>query len=175
MDLLKKVELLLNAKTRSALPRRGRSSPLDEQEREILAEIRAALRDVETKERQLAERLKMELHEARDAADRGDYTEQRVHKRRATELEQKLDEESILAIDLEEKLVALEQKLTLAREAVEQEARKVVRRDAEADQVLAQADAPEDVAGEVADPPEAKPEPARDEANLAARKARLSR
>ena len=38
MDLLKKVETLLNAKARSVLPQRGRRSILDEQEADVLAE-----------------------------------------------------------------------------------------------------------------------------------------
>jgi hypothetical protein len=138
MDFLKKVELLINAKSHSVLPRRERRSILDKEEAKVLAEIRRALKAVEAKEKELAGRLKMEWAEAKDAAARGDQHEQRAHERRAKELEQKLDNESIQAIDLEEKLAALEEKLVRAKEAVEQEARKVAQRDAEASQVLAQ-------------------------------------
>ena len=178
MDLLKKVELLLNAKTRVSLPHRKRRSPLDEQELEILAEIRAALRDVETKERMLAERLKMELAEARNAANRGDRTEQQVHRRRATEIEQKLDQESIFAIDLEEKLAALEEKLTLAREAVEKEARNAAQRDVEAERVLTSRTADSNATREKSEQPAEQEDTtarsADDEPDLAARKSRLS-
>jgi hypothetical protein len=178
MDLLKKVELLLNAKTRVSLPHRKRRSPLDEQELEILAEIRAALHDVEAKERMLAERLKMELAEARNAANRGDRSEQQVHRRRAAEIEQKLDQESIFAIDLEEKLAALEEKLTLAREAVEKEARNVAKRDAEAEQVLTSHAADSKVTRQKLEQPAKQTETTArssdDEPGLAARKARLS-
>ena len=44
MDILKKVELLLSAKARSALPRRKRHSVLDDKEEELLVEIRQALK-----------------------------------------------------------------------------------------------------------------------------------
>ena len=98
MDLLKKVELLLSAKAHAPLPHRKRRSPLDEQEAEILAEIRNALREVEAQERQLAERLKMERAEAEKAAERGDQAEQHAHERRATELAQKLEQESIFSL-----------------------------------------------------------------------------
>ena len=136
MDLLKKVELLLSAKSRAALPRRERRSTLDEEEAQLIAEIRKALGDVEVKERELAQRIKMERSEARAAANRGDLEEQRTHKRRAAELESHLDQEMGLAIDLEAKLSALQEKLALAQEAVENEARKVVRRDAAAESIL---------------------------------------
>ena len=176
MDLLKKVELLLNATARAPLPRLRRRRALDEQEAEILAEIRKALQDVELKERELAQRLKMEWIEAKDAATRGDRHEQLAHERRAMELEQKLDEESITAINLEEKLAALEEKLTLAKEAVEKEARNVARRDAEASKVLSQSGVETDSA-----PAAAKAQKdvipddfSDDEPDVAARKSRLS-
>lgn len=178
MDLLKKVELLLSAKARSALPRRKRSSPLEEQEAEILAEIRRALQAVEVKERELAERLKMEQAEAQNAAERGDLSEQRAHERRAAELEQKLEEESIQAINLEEKLKALEEKLTLAKEAVEKEAKKVADRDAEAAKALAQGGSEAEVVSEAADASAEEEIPpddfSDDDPDLAARKSRLS-
>ncbi|MCB0194695.1 MAG: hypothetical protein KDJ65_22275 [Anaerolineae bacterium] len=138
MDLLKKVELLLNSKTRSVLPRRRRTSPLDEQEAELLAEIREALLAVEVQERQLAERIKTELAQADVAARRGDREQQRAHERRADELDRYLERESIQAIDLEEKLQALEEKLALAQAAVEKEGRKAATIDAEASKVLAE-------------------------------------
>ncbi len=59
MDILKKIETLLSARAHAVLPRRGRRSILDQQEAEILAEIRQALGDVETKERELAQRIKI--------------------------------------------------------------------------------------------------------------------
>ena len=138
MDLLKKVELLLNSKARSVLPRRGRTSPLDEQEAELLAEIQRALGDVEAQERQLAERIKTELAQADVAARRGDREQQRVHERRADELDRHLERESLQAINLEEKLQALEEKLALAQAAVEKEGRKAAQIDAEASKVLAE-------------------------------------
>ncbi len=138
MDLLKKVETLLNAKTRSVLPRRERHSILDKQEEAVLAEIRQALGNVEATERELVKRIKTEQAEAKQAAKRGDRAEQRAHQRRADELEHRLDEESIFAINLEEKLAALENKLALAKEAVEKEARNVAARDEEAEKAMAQ-------------------------------------
>jgi hypothetical protein len=176
MDLLKKIELLLSATARAPLPRRNRRSALDEQEAEILAEIRKALQDVELKERELAQRLKMEWAEAKDAATRGDRREQLAHERRAMELEQKLDEESITAINLEEKLAALEEKLTLAKEAVEKEARNVARRDAEASKVLAQGGLQTDATPATAKAQkDAIPDDfSDDEPEVAARKSRLS-
>lgn len=180
MDILKKVELLLSAKAHSVLPRRDRRSVLDEQEAEILAEIRRALRDVEAQERVLAERLKMEQVEADNAAARGDRMEQQAHERRAAELAQKLESESIQAINLEEKLAALEEKLALAKEAVEKEAKNVAARDAEASKILAQGGV--DVAAETE--PEQADTPAKEEiipddfaddaSNMTARKSRLS-
>lgn len=179
MDILKKVELLLSAKAHSALPRRGRRTILDEQEEEILAEIRQALSAVEAQERVLAERLKTERAEAKDAAERGDQTEQRAHERRAAEIEQKLEAESIQAINLEEKLAALEEKLALAKEAVEKEARKAAAKDAEASKVLAKGGGDVEIEPEQADIPVEEEEIipddfADDDPETAARKSRLS-
>jgi hypothetical protein len=178
MDLLKKVETLLSAKARAALPRRERRSILDEQEEDLLAEIRAALRGVEAKERELAERMKIEQAEAQMAAERGDRAEERAHTRRAAELERHLEQESIQAINLEEKLAALEEKLTLAKEAVDKQAAKVATRDVEASKVLAQGS---DVAGseaEVLDRPvneeSISDDFADDDPEMAGRKSRLS-
>ena len=56
MDLLKKVETLINAKTHAALPRRKRRSILDEEEEKLMAQIRDALQDVAAKERELAQK-----------------------------------------------------------------------------------------------------------------------
>lgn len=171
MDLLKKVELLLNAKSRSMLPRRGRRSALDQQEEEILAEIRRALGDVEAQEQKLAAQIKTELAAADAASQQGNLEEQRVHERRAAELDYYLDQESVKAIDLEEKLQALEEKLALAKEAVENQAREVASRDAEAEKVLRQGlDPIKPAAGQQATPAK----PVDDDTNLAHRKSRLS-
>lgn len=140
MDLLKKVELLINAKTRSALPRRERPNPLAEEEARLIAEIRQALGDVEVKERELAQRIKTERSQAKAAADRGNTEEMRTHKRRAAELESHLDQEMTFAIDLEAKLTALQEKLAQAQAAVENEARKVAERDSAAEAILSEAD-----------------------------------
>ena len=77
MDLLKKVELLLNATTRSMLPHRQRHTILDEQEEQLLTEIRQAVGKVQAQERLLADRLKTEQTQADDAAQRGDWDQQR--------------------------------------------------------------------------------------------------
>lgn len=138
MDFLKKIELLLSAKTRAALPGRSRRSALDEQEAEVLAEIRQALGQVEAQERQLAERLKSELAQAEAAAQQGDLERVRTHERRADELERRLEQESVQALQIEEKLRALEDKLALAKEAVTKEARKAATIDTEASRTLAQ-------------------------------------
>ncbi len=178
MDLLKKVELLLSAKARLPFSHRRRRSPLDEQEAEILAEIRQALQAVEAKEQELARRLKMEQAEAQKAASQGNLSDQRAHERRAAELEQKLEEESIQAINLEEKLKALEEKLALAKEAVEKEAQKVADRDAAAEKVLARDGGESETVPDAVDPPageEIIPDDfSDDDPDLAARKSRLS-
>jgi hypothetical protein len=171
MDILKKVEILLNAKARSILPRRGRRSVLDEQEEDILAEIRQALADVEVQERKLAQQLKTEQAEAEAAAQRGDVEQQRAHERRAAELDHYLEEESIKALNIEEKLRALEEKLALAKEAVEKQAQEAASRDAEADKILGQGLG----TTKTAPAQEAAPaQPVDDETDLAARKSRLS-
>ena len=138
MDILKKVELLINATTRAKLPRRSRHTVLDEQEEQLLAEVRRAVADVQVQERVLAEKLKAEQDQAQAAAQRGDLTNQQAHQRRAIELEHQLEQESIQAINLEEKLAALEEKLALAKAAVEKEARKAAEREAEAEQTLSE-------------------------------------
>ena len=180
MELLKKVELLLEAKARRILPRRERRSVLDQQEEALLAEIRQALQEVEAKEQELAGRIKKELVEADAAAQRNDLDNQRAHERRAAELEHYLNRESTMAINLEEKLAALEEKLALAKDAVNKQAKEVTRRDEEASKVLAQ--------GGLAVPAQAKPETAAkpageeiipddfadDDPEIAARKSRLS-
>jgi len=140
MDLLKKIELLISSTTRSKLPRRERRSILDEQEEQLLAEIREAVAQVQAQERVLAERLMTERIQAQEAAARGELDDQRTHERRATELARQLEQESIQAINLEEKLAELEEKLALAKEAVEKEAQKLAAREAEADQAIAQTD-----------------------------------
>ncbi len=136
MDLLDKLETLINSAARSALPRRERRSLLDKEEERILADIRAALREVEAQERVLAERVKDERVQAKIAEERGDLTDKRTHERRAFELERQLEQESIQAINIEEKLAALEEKLALAKDAVEKEGRKVAERDEAASKIL---------------------------------------
>lgn len=138
MDILKKVELLINATARAKLPRRSRHSILDEQEEQLLAEVRRAVADVQAQEQALAEKLKTEQNQAREAAQRGDLANQQTHQRRAIELERQLEQESIQAINLEEKLAALEEKLALAKAAVEKEAQKAAKREAEAERILAE-------------------------------------
>jgi len=171
MDLLKKVELLLNARSRSILPRRNRRSALDQQEEDILAEIRRALGDVEAQEQKLAAQIKTELAAADAAAQQGNLEEQRVHERRAAELDYYLDQESVKAIDLEEKLQALEEKLALAKEAVENQAREVAGRDAEAEKILRQGlDPVKPTTGQQT----ALAKPVEDDTDLAHRKSRLS-
>jgi len=118
MDLLTKIETLINAAARSKLPRRKRRSPLDEQEEKLLAEIRQAVAGVQAQEQKLAERVKAERAQAEAAIQQGDRTAAQTHQRRAAELERELEQESIQAINLEEKLAALEEKLSLAKEAV---------------------------------------------------------
>jgi len=178
MDLLKKVETLLSAKAHAILPKRGRRSTLDEEEEKLVAEIRQALSDVEAKERELAGKIKTEQVQAKQAAARGDRAEQSAHERRAAELEHYLEQESIQAINLEEKLAALEQKLALAKEAVEKEARKAATKDAEAEKVLAQGGNPAPTGAEPANSPDEEeiiPDDfSDDEPDLAARKSRLS-
>ena len=138
MDILKKLETLLNATTRARLPRRQRRSALDEFEQEQLSAIRQALAEVESRERDMAERLKTEQTQAAEAEQRGDRAEQRAHEQRAAELERHLQNESIQAINLEEKLAALEENLALAKEAVEKQAKQAALKDEAASQVLAQ-------------------------------------
>lgn len=175
MDLIEKFNTLLSATVRSAMSPRERRSALDQLEQEQLEAIRQALIQVELREQEAAERVKLEQSQAEEAAQRGDLHEQRAHERRAAELERHLQNESIQAINLEEKLRALEEKLALAKEAVDKEARKAAARDEAASQVLAGSQA----LGQAAKAPSAttteiKPQFAGDEAALAARKSRLS-
>lgn len=145
MDLRQKIETLLKATAQAKFPRRERRSPLDEEEEKILAEIRQALAKVEAQEQVLAKRLKQEQSQAQVAAEQGNREQQRAHERRAFEIERELEQESIQAINLEEKLAALEEKLTLAKEAVDKEAKKVARRDEAAEKTLAQGGAEQTV------------------------------
>ncbi len=139
MNLLEKIELLINATTRSKLPRRRRHSVLDEHEEKLLAESRQAVAEVEAKERGLAERIKVERDQAEVAAQQGDRANERAHRRRAAEVERHLEQESIQAIDLEEKLAALEEKLAQAQEAVDKKAQEAARRDEQASLAMGQA------------------------------------
>ncbi len=176
MDLIEKINVLLNATIQSKLSPRERRSALDQLEQEQLAAIRQALAEVETREQGMAERLKDEQAMAEESARRGDQAEQIAHQRRAAELEHYLQRESLQAINLEEKLAALEEKLALAKEAVEKEAQKAAKRDEEASKVLAQGGtAPQTIATAPATPKTVvKPEFADDDPELAARKSRLS-
>ena len=178
MDLLKKVETLISATTRSKLSRRRRRTILDEEEEKLLAEIRQTVAQVQAQERVLAERLKTERSEADAAAQLGDRLKQQTHERRAAELERQLEQESIQAINLEEKLAALEEKLTLAREAVEKQAHEAAARDAEATKTLAQGGQTQDSRIEGIAKTEAAETASTDLANdapdIAARKSRLS-
>lgn len=173
MDLIEKFNTLLNAAVNAKLPHRERRSALEQLEQEQLAAIRQALAEVELREHNMAERLKTEQAKAEEAIRQGDQLEQQAHQRRAAELEYYLRNESLQAINLEEKLTALEEKLALAKEAVEKEARKTKTRDEEASKVLGMAPAG-------ATPPAAstssviKPQFADDTPDMAARKSRLS-
>jgi hypothetical protein len=174
MDILKKVELLINATTRAKLPRRARHTILDEQEEQLLAEIRQAVANVQAQERVLAEKLKVEKSQARAAAERGDMADRQIHQRRAIELEHQLEQESIQAIDLEEKLAALEEKLALAKAAVEKEAQKAAERDAEAERVLTEEVPPHDSRTEAILKTPKQEEPPEDSIDIDVRKSRLS-
>jgi hypothetical protein len=171
MDLLKKVETLINATARSKLPRRQRHSILDEQDEELLAKIRQALADVQAQERVLYGRLKSEQEQAKEAAQQGDRANQRAHERRAFELERRLEQEGIEAIDLEEKLAALEEKLALAKAAVDKEAQAAALREQEADKILG---GTSDTETDDSTSPKRREAPADDDDELAARKSRLS-
>jgi len=175
MDLLKKIELLINAKAQSILPRSERRGPLDEEEARVLAEIREALNDVAARERDLAQRVNAERVEAQAAESRGDLEQARTHKRRATELDHYLNQESELAIKLEQHLAALEDKLALAQEAVEQEAEKVARRQAAAEETLSTAgDSPQtNEAQEIRPGPEKRESALKRKDDLETRKSRL--
>lgn len=178
MDLLKKIETLVSATARSRFPRRGRRSILDEQEEKLLAEIRQAVANVQIQEQVLAERLKTERSQAEEAAQQGNRDEQRTHERRAEELARQLEQESIQAINLEEKLAALEEKLALAKEAVEKQAQETAIREAEADKTLAEGGSQVDSRTEAiikSTPPKtASAEPADDAREMETRKSRLS-
>lgn len=174
MDLLQKIETLLSATTRAKLPKRGRRSILDEEEEKILAEIRQALADVEAQERVLARRIKTERQQADEAAEQGDLEQRRTHERRAFELERQLEQESTQAINIEEKLAALEEKLVLAKEAVEKESRKVAERDKAATEVLESRPPLTRRVKATPAPQEMIIEEPADDPDLAARKSRLS-
>lgn len=177
MDLMEKINTLLNAAVNAKLPHRERRSALEQLEQEQLAAIRQALAEVELRERNMAERLKTEQAKVVEAAQSGDQAEQRTHEKRAAELEYYLRNESTQAINLEEKLAALEEKLALAKEAVEKEARKAKARDEEASKVLGMAPAApaaSQTTPATTAPPAIKPEFAGDDPEVAARKSRLS-
>lgn len=177
MDLLEKFNTLLNAAVNAKLPHRERRSALDQLEQEQLAAIRQALGEVELRERNLAERLKTEQTAAQTAAQTGDILNQRAHEKRAAELEYYVRNESLQAINLEEKLAALEEKLALAKEAVEKEERKARSRDEAASKVLGVPPAsagPATTATTAPDTPVIKPQFAGDDPVTAARKSRLS-
>ena len=169
MDILKKVETLINATARGKLPRRERRSVLDEDDDKVLAEIRQALRQVEAQEQILAKRIREEQIQADEAADRGDRTNQRHHERRANELEAQLKQE----FNLEDKLAALEEKLARAKAAVEREGQKVAERDEAASKVIDRYTSDEPVAEPAPEPPPSRPKPRRKD--MSARKSRLSR
>jgi hypothetical protein len=171
MDLFEKINTLLNATLQAALSPRERRRALDQLEQEQLEAIRKALAEVELREREMAERLKSEHSQAAQAVQRGDVAEQRAHERRAMELERHLQHESAQAINIEEKLRALEEKLALAKEAVENEARKTAARAEAAGKVL-EGSQGGGTTGQAAIT--APPQLAGDEAELAARKSRLS-
>lgn len=173
MDLFEKFNTLLNAAVNAKLPHRERRSALAQLEQEQLAAIRQALAEVELREHNMAERLKIEQAKAEEAIQQGDQLEQQAHQRRAAELEYYLRNESLQAINLEEKLSALEEKLSLAKEALEKEARKAKTRDEEASKVLGLA--PASTTSPTPSPPIIiKPQFADDAPDMAARKSRLS-
>jgi hypothetical protein len=179
MDFMKKVETLLNATARSPLPRRGRRSVLDEQEEQILTEIRRALAAITAQEQVLARRIKTERTQAQEAAQTGDRANQQAHQRRAAEMERELEQESIQAIDLEEKLRALEEKLAQAKAAVEQQMdvldATLEEEEAKALALGGETQAPDSTAGD--DSPAKKLSPADfpdDDPDIAVRKSRLA-
>ena len=81
MDLIEKINTLLNATINAKLPHWERRSALEQLEQEQLAAIRRALAEVEIRERDMAERLKTEQVQAEEAAQRGNPDEQRAHER----------------------------------------------------------------------------------------------
>ncbi len=166
MDLLTKIETLINAAARSKLPRHRRRSPLDEQEEALLAEIRQAVAGVQAQEQKLADRVKTERTQADEAAQLGNRTAEQTHRRRAAELERELEQESIQAINLEEKLAALEEKLSLAKEAVARQ---------EAEKTMATGQSPDHAPISAGDfnPAPTIPPVATDDPGLDARKSRL--
>lgn len=173
MDLIEKINTLLNATINAKLPHWERRSALEQLEQEQLAAIRRALAEVEVREREMVDRLKTEQVKAEEAAQHGDQAEQRAHERRAAELEHYLRNESLQAIDLAEKLAALEEKLAQAKEAVEKEATKATLRDQEASKAMAQGGSSTPSTTSAA-PTVIKPEFAADDPEIAARKSRLS-
>jgi secreted Zn-dependent insulinase-like peptidase len=169
MGLIEKINTLLNATLRSGLSPRERRSALDELEREQLEAIRRALAEVTAREREMVGRIQSEQAQAEAAAQRGDTAEQQAHQRRIVEIERRLHTEMTQAIDLEATLAALEEKLALAKEAVEKEAQKAADRDEAASKILDMAPT-----GSPAASTPAKPQVAGDDSDLAARKSRLA-
>jgi hypothetical protein len=148
---------------------------LDEEEGRVLAEIRQALGEVQAKERELAGRIKYEQTEAQAAHERGDLENHVTHTRRAAELEHHLEQESIFAINLEDKLAELEAKLARAQAAVEREAQNIAQRDAAASDVLSTLDSDPIPPMMGTAPIEAPPPPApKRPGDVSARKSRLS-
>ncbi len=157
MNLLEKINLLLDAKIQAIVPQapRERHSPLDQAEAQRLAEIRQALREVENLKQELIKQLQTKQNSATVQADKDAA---RDYARQATELAERPE-----IVNLEASLVALEERLALLK--------------AEADQRGQAADAILHGKKELPPPlqlPASEFEIMEDEAKVAARKARLA-
>ena len=72
MDLIEKINTLLNATINAKLPHWERRSALEQLEQEQLVAIRRALAEVEVREQEMVNRLQTEQVKAEEAAQRGD-------------------------------------------------------------------------------------------------------
>ena len=116
MSFARKLTTLINATVRGGLPqrqRRARVLPNDPEDQ--LTAIRKALAEVEAKERAVVERLKSTEAKAEAAVESGDQAEAAAQQKLARELEVHLKTQSTEAIQLSEKLEAIEAQIEETR------------------------------------------------------------
>ncbi len=123
MNFSKKLSTLINATVRYGLsmPKRKLRRPKADPESD-LDTLRRQLAEVEAKEREVADLLKVAQTETQSAREEGRATEAAARQRLVAELEAHLDTRSTQAIALSKKLKALQAAVETQRMAAEQAA-----------------------------------------------------